>query len=115
MSRGMAVGSLMMNPFKPELELEADCQSTTWMYLAGYDPQALVGYFERLHQRIRDQPNNPYFQFTQSHPYSLDRKREVLDRLAQLRRWKKRDDLGLYAENLQKLKARPREIADQNQ
>ncbi|HEU5116492.1 MAG TPA: M48 family metalloprotease, partial [Isosphaeraceae bacterium] len=50
LSRGMAAGSVMMNPFKPELELEADCQSTTWMYLAGYDPRALVGYFERLHQ-----------------------------------------------------------------
>ena len=73
LSRGMAAGSVMMNPFKPSLELEADCQSTTWMYLAGYDPRALVGYFERLHQRIQDQPNNPYFQFTRSHPYSLDR------------------------------------------
>lgn len=112
MSRGMALGSLMMDPFRPDLELEADCQSTTWMYLVGYDPRALVSYFERLHQRIRDQPDSPYFQFTRSHPYSLDRKREVLDRLSQLRRWKKRDDLGLYAENLRKLKARPREIAE---
>lgn len=113
LSRGMAAGSVWMNPFKPELELEADCQATTWMYLAGYDPAGLVGYFERLHQRIRDQPNDPLFQFTRSHPYSLDRKREVLDRLAQLKRWKNRNDLALYPDNLRKLVARPREIANQ--
>ncbi len=59
MSRGMAVGNIMMTPFKPALELEADCQSTTWMYLAGYNPQALVGYFERLHRAFRTTPTTP--------------------------------------------------------
>jgi predicted Zn-dependent protease len=109
MTRGMAIGGLMMMPFRPEQELEADCAATTWLYLGGYDPRALAGFFERLHARNRDQPDNPFFRFNRSHPYSLDRRAEVLDRLAQLRRWKDRADLGLFAENLQELVSRPRE------
>jgi predicted Zn-dependent protease len=109
MTRGMAMGSLIMNPFKPEHELEADCQATTWMYQAGYDPGALVRFFEKLHREQRDQPDNPFFQFTRSHPYTLDRRAEVVDRLAQLRRWRNRDDLGLYPDNLRRLVSRPRE------
>ncbi len=109
MTRGMALGSLMMNPFRPEHELQADCAATTWLYLEGYDPRALVGFFDRLHSRTRDQPDHPLFKFTRSHPYSLDRGREVADRLRQLRRWKKRDDLDLYPDNLHRLESRPRE------
>ena len=108
-TRQAALIGLMMNPFRPEHESEADCTSTTWLYQEGYDPKALVGFFERMHRRNNDQPDNPFFSFGRTHPFSLDRKRDVLDRLAQLRRWKRRDDLGLYAENLRKLEPRPRE------
>ena len=74
----------MMNPFRPEHESEADCTSTTWLYRDGYDPRALVGFFERLHRRLGDGPVDPAFSFGRTHPYSLDRRRDVLDRLAQL-------------------------------
>ena len=107
-TRQAALMGLMMNPYRPEHESEADCTSATWLYLEGYDPRALVGFFERLHRRNNDQPDNPFFSFGRTHPFSLDRRRDVLDRLAQLRRWKRRDDLGLYADNLRKLVPRDR-------
>ena len=108
-TRQAALMGLMMNPYRPEHESEADCTSATWLYLEGYDPRALVGFFERIHRRNNDQPDNPLFTFGRTHPFSLDRKRDVLDRLAQLRRWKRRDDLGLYADNLRKLEPRARD------
>ena len=108
-TRQAALLGLMMNPYRPEHESEADCTSATWLYLEGYDPMGLVGFFERMHRRNNDQPDNPFFQFGRTHPYSLDRKRHVLDRLAQLRRWRRRDDLGLYADNLRRLVPRNRE------
>jgi predicted Zn-dependent protease len=107
-TRQAALLGLMMNPYRPEHEHEADCTSATWLYLEGYDPMGLVGFFERIHRRNNDQPDNPFFQFGRTHPYSLDRRRHVLDRLAQLRRWKRRDDLGLYADNLRRLVPRDR-------
>ena len=108
-TRQAALLGLMMNPYRPEHESEADCTSATWLYLEGYDPMGLVGFFERMHLRNNDQPDSPFFQFGRTHPYSLDRRRHVLDRLAQLRRWKRRDDLGLYADNLRRLVPRDRE------
>jgi len=108
-TRQAALLGLMMNPFRPEHEAEADCTSTTWLYLEGYDPHALVAFFERLHRRNRDLPVDPAFSFGQTHPYSLDRRRDVLDRLAELRQWRRRDDLGLFADNLRRLEPRARE------
>ena len=108
-TRQAALFGLMMNPYRPEHESEADCTSTTWLYLEGYDPRALVGFFERLHRRLGDQPADPAFSIGRTHPFSLDRRRDVLDRLAQLRQWRRRDDLGLFADNLRKLEPRPRE------
>jgi beta-barrel assembly-enhancing protease len=107
-TRQAALMGLMMNPFRPEHESEADCTSATWLYLEGYDPQGLVGFFERLHRRNNDQPDNQLFSFGRTHPFSLDRRRDVLDRIAQLRRWKRRDDLGLFADNLRRLVPRDR-------
>lgn len=104
--RGMTVFGMMMNPFRPEHELEADCTATTWMYQEGYDPHALVGYFERLHRELNDPPIDPRFPFWRSHPYSLDRRREVLDRLAQLKRWRPGQEVGLYPDNLRRLQVR---------
>lgn len=108
-TRQAALIGLMMNPFRPEHESEADCTSTTWLYQEGYDPRGLVGFFERIHRRNNDQPDNPFFSFGRTHPFSLDRKQDVIDRVAQLRRWKRRDDLGLYPENLRKLEPRTRD------
>src|SRR5207245_10269826 len=105
-TRGMALFGLMMNPYRPEHETEADCTATTWMYQEGYDPRALVGFFERLNRRRNDAPDNPFFSFARTHPYSLDRRDHVRARLAQLQRWRPKDDLGLYAETLKRLKPR---------
>jgi len=107
--RGMTLFGLMMNPYRPEHEHEADCLAATWLYLEGYDPTALVEFFERLHVRLRDQPadDNPFvpFQFGRSHPFSLERRDHVQARLAQLRRWRDRD-LGRFPEALEGLSSR---------
>lgn len=100
MTRGLALGAVMMDPFRPEHEHEADCQATTWLYQEGYDPRGLAEYFTRVNARLRDQPDNPFWKMGRSHPYSLDRRAAVLERLAQLRRWKSRDDLKRYVSNL---------------
>ena len=107
-TRQVALMGLMMNPFRPEHESEADCTSATWLYLEGYDPRGLVGFFERMHRRNNDQPDNPFFTFGRTHPFSLDRRAEVLGRLAELQAWKRRNDLGLYADNLRRLVPRDR-------
>jgi beta-barrel assembly-enhancing protease len=107
MSRGMALGSLMMNPFRPEHEHEADCVATTWLYLEGYSPLGLTGFLERLNRRNRDQPDLPFFRIARSHPSSLDRRDAVLERLSQLQHWKARNDLKLYPDNLKQLAPKP--------
>jgi Peptidase family M48 len=113
-TRGMAMMGLMMCPYRPEHESEADCSAVTWLYQEGYDPEALVRYFERLHEREvtpRMRAQVPVFALGQSHPMSLDRRREALERLGQLKRWKMRDDLGLYPDNLRVLRPKaPSEI-----
>jgi hypothetical protein len=99
--RQMALFGLMMNPYRPEHEHEADCVSVTWLYQDGYDPTALMRFFERLHNRRNDAPNGP-FDFGRTHPFSLDRREAVRRRVAQLQRWKSRADLGLYPDNLRR-------------
>lgn len=95
-----ALLGLLVNPFRPEHETEADCAAVTWLYEEGYDPRGLVGFFERLHERKNDQRDNPFFSFGRTHPYSLDRRDHVRARLAQLQRWRRRDDLRLAADDL---------------
>jgi predicted Zn-dependent protease len=107
MTRGMAIGGLMVNPFRPEHEHEADCMATTWLFQEGYSPLGLTGYLERMNRRNRDEPDPPFFRIARSHPYSLDRRDAVLKRLAQLQRWNARDDLKLYADNLKQLSPKP--------
>jgi beta-barrel assembly-enhancing protease len=102
MTRQMALFGLLMNPFRPEHESEADCTSVTWLYQEGYDPRALVDFFERLHRRLNDPPDPPFFAFGRTHPFSLQRRRDCLDRLAQLQRWRPRADLGRFPDNLRR-------------
>lgn len=101
-----ALFGLLFNPYRPEHETEADCAATTWMYQEGYDPRALLGFFERLHERKNDQPDNPFFSFGRTHPFSLDRRDHVRGRLAQLQRWRPRNDLQLFAEDLRQFRIR---------
>jgi predicted Zn-dependent protease len=117
MTRQMALFGLMMHPFRPEHEHEADCDAVTWLYREGYDPEALGDFFTRLNARRRDTPEDalPFFEILRSHPYSLERREHVMRRLDQLQRWKPRADLGRYPENLRALKSRfePRAAGEQ--
>lgn len=88
-TRQMALLGLLMNPYRPEHELEADCEAVSWLYQEGMDGSGLIGFFERLHDRIQDQPANPFFSFGRSHPYSLERKNHVQRRMAQLQALRK--------------------------
>ena len=106
-TRQAALFGMMFRPFRPEQESEADCSAVTWMYQEGYDPRALAGFFERLNRRRNDAPDNPFLSFARTHPYSLDRRDHVRARLAQLQRWRPRNDLALFPENLKAF--RPRE------
>jgi beta-barrel assembly-enhancing protease len=101
-----ALFGMLMRPFRPDQEHEADCTAVTWMYLEGYDPHALMGFFESLHRRRSDAPGSPvpFFNFLRSHPYSLDRRDHVQARSRQLQAWKPRGDLGLYPKNLEALR-----------
>jgi len=103
-----ALFGLLLNPFRPEHETEADCLAATWLYQEGYDPRALVGFFERMHDRKKDRPGdtNPFLNFGRTHPYSLDRRDHVRARLAQLQRWRRRDDLQRFAEELRHFRVR---------
>lgn len=106
-TRGMAMMGIMMDPFRPEHEHEADCEAVTWLHQEGYDPTALVGFFSRLAERQRERPDQAPLPFTmlgRSHPFSADRGRHVQSRLDQLQAWRRRDDLGLYADNLRALR-----------
>jgi predicted Zn-dependent protease len=105
-TRQMALLGLLMNPYRPEHEHQADCTAATWLYQEGYDPTALMRFFERMHARQRDVPANAFLNFGRSHPFTLDRREHVQARLRQLQRWKRRGDLGLFAENLTKLQSR---------
>lgn len=107
MRRGLAVGSLFANPYRPEHELEADCWATTRLYLAGYDPRALARFFEDLNRRMRDRPDEGFPWSWRSHPYSLDRRAEVMNRLEQLRRWKPNAALGLHPDRLRDRRVEP--------
>ena len=100
MTRGMALGSIMMDPFRPEHEHEADCLATTWLYQEGYSPLGLADFFTRMNQRLQDQPDNPFWKVGRSHPYSLTRRQAVLERYQQLQRWKPRQDLKRDAQAL---------------
>ena len=100
MTRGAAIGSVMMNPYRPDQELAADCQATTWLFQEGYDPTALARFFEGLHARQQDERLPEMFASLRSHPYTLDRRDEVRQRLAQLKRWKPAQELGLFPQNL---------------
>lgn len=96
-TRQVALFGMMMRPFRPEQEHEADCTAATWMYQEGYDPQALMGFFDRLHRRRNDAPGAevPFFNFAR-----------------QLQAWRPRRDLGLCPENLKDL--RPKEAGPGN-
>jgi predicted Zn-dependent protease len=103
MTRGMAAMGVMMNPFRPEHEHQADCTAAAWMFLEGYDPAALSRFFERMNRRRRDRPADPFWPLGRSHPYTLERKAHVDARRAELRRWRPGQDLALHPDALRTL------------
>jgi predicted Zn-dependent protease len=69
------MGDSVFKPFRPEDETEADRDGATWTFHAGYDPRQFGKLFLKLHSRDGDQP--AMFTFLRTHPYRLDRFREI--------------------------------------
>lgn len=111
-TRQAALMGLMMNPFRPEHEHEADCAAATWLFQEGYDPAALGRFLERMGRRQGEAPANPFFDFTRSHPDTRERREHVAARLRQLRRWDAGRELGLYPDRLQELRSKFARPAD---
>jgi predicted Zn-dependent protease len=113
MTRQAAMLGLMMHPYRPEHEFEADCRSATWLFQEGYDPEALAGFLDRMGRRQERQnnfgfaaPDNPMLQLLRSHPPSPRRAAAVRERRAQLVRWRPKAELGLYGAERRALKSR---------
>jgi len=88
-----------MRPFRPEDESEADRDGATWAYNAGYDPRAIADLFSRMAERAR--AGDAFAPaFLRTHPYSDDRRRDVLKRHAELVAAEPRGDLFIGVENL---------------
>lgn len=105
-TRQAALLGLMMNPFRPEHEHQADCLAALWLFQEGYDPSALAAFLDRLDRRRGGGPPNPYFDFARSHPDAGARRDHVMTRLRQLRRWRPTAELGLYPDELAQLRCR---------
>jgi predicted Zn-dependent protease len=105
-TRQAALMGLMMNPFRPEHEHEADCLATTWLFQEGYDPSALAEFLDRIQRRQGEAPSHPFFDFARSHPGAADRRDHAAARLRQLRRWRPRAELGRYPQELARLRSR---------
>lgn len=61
-----AIVSLAMNAYSREDELEADRLGVKYMYLAGYDPYAMISTFELL-EKNSSKSNTPLFSRTHPH------------------------------------------------
>jgi len=68
--------------FSRSQETEADAEAVGTMYRAGYDPNALIRFFEKLVTRYGS--GNQFFEILSSHPVTEDRIANVRALLAQL-------------------------------
>jgi predicted Zn-dependent protease len=104
-TRQGALLGLMMSPFRPEHEHEADCRAAAWLFQAGYDPAALAEFLDRLARRQGNAPQNPFFDFARSHPDAASRRDHVAARQRQLSRWRPRAELGRFPDSLAQLRS----------
>lgn len=97
---GAALMRSMLQPFRPEQELEADQDGTRWAHRAGYDPQPFADLFARMERR-RDRRPAAAPEFLRSHPLNPERRRRVEREIAALRRRRPAEPLYIGRRNLQ--------------
>lgn len=102
MTRQMALFGLMMAPYRPEHEHEADCLAATWLFLDGYDPAALSAFLDRQAVRLQDDKSPEFLALFRSHPPSAERSQAVRERTSQLRLWHPDQPLDGFADNLRR-------------
>ena len=69
--------------FSRHLETEADHLGVEYLYLAGYDPQAFISFFERLRALEREKPGTLSKIFAM-HPQTADRIRKTQSEIARI-------------------------------
>jgi predicted Zn-dependent protease len=77
------VGPLSMNKFSRGFEAEADYLGVEYLYKAGYDPQALVSFFERLHAFEKRKKGLMSKAFS-THPQSADRIKKTQEEITKI-------------------------------
>jgi beta-barrel assembly-enhancing protease len=71
--QGLAIATpLTFFKFSRKFESEADFLGVEYMYKAGYDPQALTAFFEKV-KGMEKRPENPVAKAFQTHPQTPDR------------------------------------------
>jgi predicted Zn-dependent protease len=92
------VGSLGMLKFSRDDEIEADRLGVRYMYRAGYNPEAMVSFQEKL-ARLQSGKSSRVLSFLSTHPMSQNRIDAIKQEIAALPRGK---DVGFYAERYRK-------------
>ena len=80
---GRLVTPFAATKFSRHLEREADYLGVEYMYLAGYDPQAFISFFERLQNLEREKPGAIAKIFAM-HPQTADRIRKTQSEIARV-------------------------------
>ena len=98
---------MFARPFRPEDETEADRDGAAWAYRAGYDPREMAELFLRLHRRDKGQAV-AMPAFFRTHPFNLDRHKNLMKQYRQLRRAEPKKELYVSRKNLLRRVARSR-------
>jgi predicted Zn-dependent protease len=101
MNAGTAMMKMLMKPFRPEDEAEADLDGATWAYRAGYDIREMAALFLRLHERDKF-GKEALPGFFRTHPFHIDRYEAILARHHELQKAEPNGKLYAGKENLAK-------------
>ncbi|MEX0938212.1 MAG: M48 family metallopeptidase [Pirellulales bacterium] len=106
MHSGGILVRMVMQPFRPEEELQADGDGVRWAFELGYDPAELAQVLMRFHQRQRQQPNFVPA-FLRSHPSPVDRYQAILKQADELADSRPHVEPYVGRENLRRRIPRP--------
>jgi predicted Zn-dependent protease len=76
-------GPLSMNKFSRGFEAEADYLGVEYLYKAGYDPQALISFFERLHA-VEKRKQGFMSKAFSTHPQTADRIKKTQEEIMKI-------------------------------
>ena len=100
MSRTMA--RAFARPFRPEEESEADRDGARWAFRLGYASDEMARVFQRLHERDKASGKTTAMRFFRSHPYHIDRYKQILQESERLQKSNPDRQLRVGRDNLAK-------------